>query len=128
MDDVEYAWVDIRTVRPGWKEAFRFRLTGWLPASWARSGLQHGVFKVEAEGHPAKLTLTEKGKDLTDPKSIEYSLETFEGLFRNITFHGFSGAWLTPPKNSEIYLASKDEVFSKDFVATLLSGRGVSRS
>ncbi|WP_131505527.1 hypothetical protein [Limimaricola cinnabarinus] len=123
MDDAGYAWIDIRCIKPGWKEVFRLRLTGWIPQDWAEEGLRNCVVVAKGGSSPFELDLTITGKNLTDPDWGKYSPETFHAIFQNLLFIGFDEAWLIPPRDAAHYVIRRGDMFSREFVESVLSNR-----
>jgi hypothetical protein len=121
MEDMEYAWADMRSMNSGWKETFRLRFTGWIPQDWADEGFRNCVFVAKDGGPPFELDLTAKGRNLTDPNWGKYSPETFERIFGDLLFFGYDEAWLSPPRDAEHFFICKSDMFSKNFIASLLS-------
>ncbi|MGP6087562.1 hypothetical protein [Antarctobacter jejuensis] len=61
-----HALIDKRTLDPHWRDVFRLRLTGWLPAGDAENATKRGTISRGPSSVSCQVELTELGRALTD--------------------------------------------------------------
>lgn len=92
----EFALVDGRWREQGWVEAFRLRLTGWLPSELAASGVDKGALKWSDTALTGKVELSGRGSELTDAHPASRSEENIQMIANVLCVHGFDDSWLEP--------------------------------
>jgi hypothetical protein len=112
-------WVDMRWCEQGWREAFRIRLSGWLPDDWLAGGIKHGVLAQCRGELSATIKLTEKGKLLTDICPDKTTHLTIQFMASVLTTTHTGPEWFNPsPSQDHAYLLT-DEMFDKEYTAKL---------
>lgn len=124
MSNCDSTFVDVRWRETGWEEAFRIRLSGWLPPSVAVSGASKGVIRVSPNERLAKLTL--KGSELTRLSDPSMSRENIAVLAEVLGLRKFSRAWLLEPGTPEIVRLDQVSRFDSAFRDAICNALGVS--
>ena len=121
MKEQDWMWVDMRWREPGWREAFRLRLSGWLPKDWAKNGLEHEVMVQSLqEGHTV-LSLTNKGRLLTDISPTETSNECMQFMSFVLFNFAFERQWFFAlPQVGDLSL-STHEKFQSEYSSKLFT-------
>ncbi len=128
MDIMDSTWVDMRWREQGWREAFRMRLSGWLPDDWLNNGIKHGVFAHCRGELPATVELTKKGKLLTDICPDKTTDLTIQFMASVLTTTSFEPSWFHPSPSQEHTFLASHELFDKEYTATLAALSKVSKS
>jgi len=104
--DTEFVLIDIRWRETGWLEAFRLRLTGWLPTGEVVAGVNKGVLK---QGRDVRsVELSDKGAALTDMSATSRTDENVKMLAEVLKTFGFEKHWLKPSDpRTAIFIAEK---------------------
>jgi hypothetical protein len=87
----ETFWLDTRWMKPGWQEAFRARLSGWLPIGWVQEGVRLGVIEYDAERR--MIEVTTYGREITDLDLSLISEDTIKALAATVAIRGGDDAW-----------------------------------
>lgn len=126
MEDADTTWVDVRWLERGWREAFRLRLTGWIPASWVPLGIEEGVLENYKEALNGTVKLTERGMKLTEPcpgLTTDATLRFMSFVLKTMDLD--DACFSKAPKSGCVHLAGVEvfeESFSNKLIAHLKNG------
>lgn len=104
----EFTLMDGRWRERGWLEAFRLRLTGWLPPAHVVTGVDKGVLKWNGDVPAAKVELSVRGANLTHlypPSKSEDNIQVIANVLWTL---GFERSWVEPAdRNAAIFIDEK---------------------
>ena len=115
--DTGFVRVDMRWQESGWLQAFRLRLTGWLPSEEVSIGLAEGVFENCRNGQVHQVQLSSKGLDLTDLSDHSRTMPNFVALANILRMREFHSDWIDGTCQKTARLNDKDYAFDEDFRA-----------
>lgn len=90
-DDI---WIDTRWLKPGWSEAYRVRWSGFLPADWMKRAIRQGVVTKTAYEGRQVLTLSDRGRALTDLYDTPSGDDTLRQLAEYLVVRNWRRSWL----------------------------------
>ncbi|MEC7297713.1 MAG: hypothetical protein VXW43_03430 [Pseudomonadota bacterium] len=93
--DTGTTWIDMRWQEPGWREAFRLRMAGWLPTDWVTEGVRCGVV-IERSDQSRMMDITARGRELTDLADVGTSNDVALQLGNMLAVHEWQRAWFDP--------------------------------
>ncbi|NDW00237.1 hypothetical protein [Salipiger sp. PrR002] len=101
--NTDWTWVDMRWCEPGWQVVFRLRLAGWLPQGWVAAGLKSDVLTQEIVGGRAHLSLTRRGRYLTDVDKEKFSDDGARVMAEVLAHLSFKRSWFLerPPIDTQ---------------------------
>ena len=126
MKENETVDIDMRWREMGWLQAFRLRLTGWLPARELTKGMENGVFERPTDGNVQSVSLTKKGVSLTDPRKSSLSDENCNFLADVLHLSNFEKSWFHSGTEKSVTLQNGEYEFEQEFKNSMLralSGR-----
>lgn len=113
MDD--YIWIDMRWLKPGWSEAYRIRWSGFLPADWLKRAVRQGVVTKTAREGRQVLTLTDRGRALTDLHDSPSGDETLRQLAECLVGRNWRRSWLAETAPSSGLLLIDGDRFPRNY-------------
>lgn len=125
--DEDFVLIDGRWAKQGWIEAFRLRLTGWLPYELVVSGVDKGVLEWVADDKASNVKLSSKGAALTDEHSPSRTDENIQAITETLIILGFESSWLKfSDQSAAIYISeeSKLDIAYRDRILETLGKRG----
>ena len=125
-----FFFIDGRWAKQGWIEAFRLRLTGWLPYELVVSGVDKGVLEWVANDKASNVKLSIKGADLTDEYSPSRTDENIQAIAETLIILGFESSWQKPSDQCAAYNILekiKFDVVYRDSIFDALEKRGFLR-
>ncbi len=119
MQDRGFVWIDTRWSEVGWLEAFRLRLTGWLPAEDAAAAMTKRIAKP-VPPHPSScLKLTERGTVLTKVGDHSRTKENCALLANVLRSRGFNSTWMVEAPEDAWSLNAED-YFAPSYKVSIL--------
>lgn len=112
--DMDWTWVDVRWQQSGWLEAFRLRLTGWLPEEVEARAIESGVIVPSRSSGARVVELTSRGQALTSrgPDSDE----ALRLVATVLALQGFQPNWFSRPEGSSIVSLCQGSMFDRGFI------------
>ena len=121
MQNDHQVLIDMRWREQGWLEAFRLRLTGWLPANEAERGFSCGVIERLGSEAGCQVVLTHKGSDLTEPAEASMSDESCRLLVSILHLHGFNSTTFNANARCKVLTLNRKSQFSGPFKEKIVS-------
>jgi len=115
MKKDDYVAIDVRWQNAGWTEAFRLRLTEWLPQEEITIGIENGVLEPVANQDFQTITITEKELLLTEPTTSSFSEENCAMLAVILQMRNYSDTWLGNKPKQSASLSNCELAFNDDF-------------
>ena len=115
MKKGDYVAIDVRWQNAGWTEAFRLRLTEWLPQEEITIGIENGVLEPVANQDFQTITITEKGLLRTEPTTSSFSEENCIMLAVILYMRNYSDTWLRNKPKQSASLSNCEHAFNDDF-------------
>lgn len=113
--------IDMRWREQGWIDAFRLRLTGWLPLSAAERALNYRVIKRVGSTASCQVALTTKGVELTALRRASMSEDSCRLLADVLRLHDFSSTWMDENAEFQAVILDKSSHFSGPFKDKMVS-------
>ncbi|OWY06782.1 hypothetical protein [Thioclava sp. IC9] len=93
MHDGDFVYLDVRWAEPGWYEAMRFRLAGWLPEQLVATGVEKGVLEAHQQTNGQLVALTTQGISLTEPGPHSLTQENCQQLAEVLRMESDNDEW-----------------------------------
>ncbi|WP_371168791.1 hypothetical protein [Aliiroseovarius sp. 2305UL8-7] len=121
MSETEFTWVDSRWQENGWHEAFQLRLYGWASKKCSELGLKNDVFRWTIVDGIELLTLSDRGRRLTEIDPAKFSDGTAQMLaYALVSLAPESELPLAPVLDGPFRLL-EDDIFSVEYSSVILS-------
>ncbi|WP_421905008.1 hypothetical protein [Mameliella sp.] len=99
---------DKRLLDPRWANAFRLKLTGWLPRKLAEEAVSQGTAEFETSGARPALQLTEEGRKLTDLTDLPDPIPNAHSMAAFLSVRGMKATDLEIPSGETVvYLSGR---------------------
>ena len=114
MTSNDFFFFDKRLHDLRWANAFRLKLTGWLPRELAEEAVSQGTAEFDNSGARLALRLTEEGRKLTDLTDLPDPIPNAYSMAAFLSVRGMKATDLdVPGGEGAVYLAGRHFIDAK---------------